>query len=73
VVVRGPAVGDLHPGGVSVPRGPRGGALQAAEGGTPHGEALGLPPGAVSPHRHGDWDDDDDDDDDDDGYFPSGT
>ncbi|XP_030580698.1 fibroblast growth factor receptor 1-A-like isoform X2 [Archocentrus centrarchus] len=48
VVVRGLAVGDLHPWGVSVPWRPRRGALQTAEGGTPYGEALGVHSGAVS-------------------------
>ncbi|CAG12555.1 unnamed protein product, partial [Tetraodon nigroviridis] len=47
VVVRRPAVGDLHPGRVPVPRRPRGGALQAAEGRTPHGQTLHLHPPAV--------------------------
>ncbi|CAI5665991.1 unnamed protein product [Oreochromis niloticus] len=48
LVLRGATVGDLHPRGVSVPRRPCRGALQAAEGGTPHGEAIGVPSGAVS-------------------------
>lgn len=42
VVLRGPDVGDLHAGGVSVPRHPGGGALQAAEGGTPNGQTHQL-------------------------------
>uniref|UniRef100_A0A6I8NTN2 Fibroblast growth factor receptor 4 n=1 Tax=Ornithorhynchus anatinus TaxID=9258 RepID=A0A6I8NTN2_ORNAN len=37
VVLWDPDVGDLHPGGVPVPRHPGGGALQAAEGRAPHG------------------------------------
>lgn len=52
VVVRSPAVGDLHPGRVSLPRRPRGGALQAAEGGTPHGKTFCVHPGAVSTRTH---------------------
>lgn len=42
LVLRGSAVGDLHAGGLAVPRHPRGGALQAAEGRPPHGQAGQL-------------------------------
>uniref|UniRef100_A0A3Q1LPK5 Fibroblast growth factor receptor n=2 Tax=Bos TaxID=9903 RepID=A0A3Q1LPK5_BOVIN len=42
LVLRGPALGDLHAGGLAVPRHPRGGALQAAEGRPPHGQAGQL-------------------------------
>lgn len=48
VVVWSPAVGNLHPRRVSVPRGACGGALQAAKGGTSHGETLRMHSGAVS-------------------------
>lgn len=44
LVVRRAAVGDLHPGGVALPGHPRGGALQAAEGGTSHGQTCKLHP-----------------------------
>lgn len=42
LVLRGSAVGDLHAGGLAIPRHPRGGALQAAEGRPPHGQAGQL-------------------------------
>ncbi|XP_075774841.1 fibroblast growth factor receptor 4 isoform X5 [Pelodiscus sinensis] len=42
VVLWDSAVGDLHAGGLPVPRHPSGGALQAAEGRAPHGQALQL-------------------------------
>lgn len=42
VVLRGPDVGDLHAGRVSVPGHPGGGAVQAAEGGTPNGQTHQL-------------------------------
>lgn len=41
-------MGNIHAGRVSLPGGPRGGAVQAAEGGTPHGETSSLHPGVVS-------------------------
>lgn len=48
LVVWSPAVGNIHPGRVSLPGGACGGAVQVAEGGTPHGETSGLHTGVVS-------------------------
>lgn len=48
VVLRCPDVGDLHAGRLAVPRYPRRGALQAAEGRTPHGQTLQLHTWTVS-------------------------
>lgn len=48
LVLRCPALGDLHAGGLAVPRHPRGGALQAAEGRPPHGQAGQLHARSVS-------------------------
>lgn len=42
LVVRGAALGDLHPGGLSVSRRPGRGAVQAAEGRSPNGQALNV-------------------------------
>lgn len=50
VVIWDPAVGDLHPRGLPVPRHPRGGAVLTAAGGTSDGPAPKLPSRAVSPH-----------------------
>lgn len=47
VVVRRSAVGDLHPGGFPLSRRARGGAVQAAEGRSPHGQTLHVHPRAV--------------------------
>lgn len=47
VVVRCSAVGDLHPGWFPVSRRARGGAVQAAEGRSPHGQTLHVHPRAV--------------------------
>lgn len=41
-------MGNIHAGRVSLPGGPSGGAVQAAKGGTSHGETSSLHPGAVS-------------------------
>uniref|UniRef100_G3RGH8 Fibroblast growth factor receptor n=1 Tax=Gorilla gorilla gorilla TaxID=9595 RepID=G3RGH8_GORGO len=50
LVLWGPALGDLHAGGLPVPRHPCGGALQAAEGGPPHGQARQLHTRPVHDH-----------------------
>uniref|UniRef100_A0A674GAI7 Fibroblast growth factor receptor n=1 Tax=Taeniopygia guttata TaxID=59729 RepID=A0A674GAI7_TAEGU len=47
VVLWDPDVGDLHAGGLPIPWHPCGGAVQAAEGGAPHGPAIQLHPRAV--------------------------
>lgn len=54
LVLWGPALGDLHSGGLAVPWSPCGGALQAAEGGPPHGQAGQLharPVSTLTVHR----------------------
>ncbi|XP_064221343.1 fibroblast growth factor receptor 3 isoform X5 [Aotus nancymaae] len=50
LVLWGPALGDLHTGGLPVPRHPCGGTLQAAEGGPPHGQAHQLHSRPVHDH-----------------------
>lgn len=42
LVVWGAALGDLHPGGLSVSRRPSGRAVQAAEGRSPYGQTLNV-------------------------------
>ncbi|KAF6371727.1 fibroblast growth factor receptor 3 [Rhinolophus ferrumequinum] len=50
LVLWGPALGDLHTGGLTVPWHPCGGAFQAAEGRPPHGQAGQLHPRPVHDH-----------------------
>uniref|UniRef100_A0A2K6RBR7 Fibroblast growth factor receptor n=1 Tax=Rhinopithecus roxellana TaxID=61622 RepID=A0A2K6RBR7_RHIRO len=50
LVLWGPALGDLHAGGLSIPRHPCGGALQATEGGPPNGQAGQLHTRPVHDH-----------------------
>lgn len=47
VVLWGPAVGDLHPRGLPIPRHPGGGAVLTAARGPQDGPAPELPPRAV--------------------------
>lgn len=57
LVLRRAAVGDIHARWLSLPRHPSGGTLQAAKGGTPHGQASQLHPRAVgaSVDKYADW------------------